>query len=171
MTAEQVIGFVLAILAMGISLIGTLIPVIPGTTLIFLIAVLHRLYFDAYGPANWVLAVLAGIALFSMGVDFLAGILGAKSLGATRLGMIGAVLGVIVGVFFSWPGLILGPFLGAFVFELLGKRSSEDATKAGFGAVLGLFLGVLGKMFCGLIMIILFSINVLARTLKWEWLF
>ena len=171
MTTEQIIGFVLAILAMGISWIGTLIPVIPGTTLIFLIALLHRLYFDIYGAANWVLAILAGIALFSMGVDFLAGMLGAKSMGATRLGMIGALLGVMVGVFFSWPGLILGPFFGAFLFELMGKRASGEATKAGFGAVLGLFLGVLGKMVCGLIMIILFSINVLARNITLDWPF
>ena len=53
----------------------------------------------------------------------------------------GAVIGGIVGLFFSLPGIILGPFLGAMILEMTGDKEFKIAAKAGAGAVIGLLLG------------------------------
>jgi uncharacterized protein YqgC (DUF456 family) len=61
---------------------------------------------------------------------------------------------------------LLGPFIGALTFELLGGRKFKDATKAGAGATIGLFAGVLGKLACCGVMIVAFIVNVIYRSLN-----
>jgi uncharacterized protein YqgC (DUF456 family) len=78
--------------------------------------------------------------------------------------MVGAIVGGIVGLFFSLPGIILGPFVGATLFEMLGDKELKQAAKAGAGAVLGLALGAIGKSALCVIMILLFAVNVIARS-------
>ena len=78
--------------------------------------------------------------------------------------MVGAALGGIVGLFFSLPGIVLGPFIGAMLFEMCGGQEFKKALKAGTGAVLGLFLGIVGKFSICVIMILLFVVNVIYRS-------
>ena len=102
--------------------------------------------------------MLTIFGLLALGLDYLATLLGAKKLGATWKGMVGAVLGVIVGVFVFPPiGLIVGPFVGAMGFEWAFGREARESAKAGVGAVLGLALGVVGKLVCSVVMFALFS--------------
>jgi uncharacterized protein len=162
-TLEQIFGFALAVMAMLIGVVGSVLPAIPGTPLIFLVALAHRFYFGNAGASNLVLAVLLLIMLLSLAIDFLFGMLGAKKLGATWRGVLGAVLGAIAGLFFGLPGLVLGPFLGALTFEMLGKREFNDAARAGVGAVIGLFVGAIGKLACAVAMTGIFSLNVVSR--------
>ena len=164
MTLEQVIGLTLALLLMGVGMIGSVIPLIPGTSLIFVTAVAHRLYFGAAGASLTVLATLGGLMLLSLVLDYLASMYGAKKLGASKLGMVGAALGALVGVFFSLPGILLGPFIGAFLFEMAAQRPCKAAAVAGIGATCGLFAGALGKLLCCFLMIGLFTANVVYRS-------
>lgn len=150
---------------MLIGLIGCVIPALPGTPLMLAAAIGHRLYFGAASVSNFVLTMLVILTLVSLVFDFLAGMFGAKKFGATWRGALGAVVGGIVGLFFSLPGIILGPFIGAVLFELLGDREFEKAMKAGAGATVGLLLGVIGKFSIGVVMIILFTTNVILRSL------
>ncbi|MDP6795139.1 MAG: DUF456 domain-containing protein [Verrucomicrobiota bacterium] len=156
---ELWIGYGIVLLIMFIGVMGNLIPGIPGTPLILAGAVGHQLYFAGQGDAGWGwVAVLAAFGLLALGLDYLATLIGAKKLGATWKGMIGAVLGVIVGVFVFPPiGLIVGPFVGAMGFEWAFGREARESAKAGVGAVLGLALGVLGKLICSVVMMALFA--------------
>jgi uncharacterized protein YqgC (DUF456 family) len=149
---------------MLVGLIGCFIPGIPGTPLVLVGAVAHRLWFGAAGPNNLVLALLVLLTLLALAVDFLASTLGAQRLGATWRGMLGAIIGAIVGLFFSLPGIILGPFLGATLFELLGGYELRKAFKAGVGAFLGLLAGTVGRVAITVMMISLFLANVLYRS-------
>jgi hypothetical protein len=90
--------------------------------------------------------------------------IGAKKLGATWKGVTGAVVGGLVGLFFSIPGILLGPFIGATLFELIGDREFRDAVRAGTGATLGLLVGAVGKTALGLAMVLLFTVNVIQRS-------
>jgi uncharacterized protein len=164
MTTGEIIGLSLTLLVMLAGLIGSLLPVLPGTPLVLLAAIGHRLYFGEAGASNLVLGILAMLTLISMLFDFLAGMLGAKKFGATWRGMIGAVIGGIIGLFFNLPGIILGPFLGAMLFEMLGDKEFKVAVKAGLGATVGLLLGVVGKFSIGVVMMILFATNVILRS-------
>jgi len=164
MTAEQIIGLALALLVMFAGFVGALVPGIPGTPLILVAAIGHRLYFGEHS-VNWIaLTVLVLLALLSIALDYFASVYGAKRFGATWRGAVGAIIGGIVGLFFNLPGIILGPFLGALLFELIGGYKFKDASRAGAGAVLGLFAGVLGKCVVSVVMIGLFTVFVIWRS-------
>jgi uncharacterized protein YqgC (DUF456 family) len=86
-------------------------------------------------------------------VEFAASILGVKKFGGSRRAMVGAALGGIVGLFLGVPGILLGPFVGAVIGELSLQRSLDQANRAGFGTVVGLAIGVVGKLAIGIAMI------------------
>ena len=166
MTWEQIIGLSVALVIMLIGLVGNVIPALPGTPLVLVGAVAHRIYFGVTSASNTVMVVLVMLSLVALLLDFLATMLGAKKFGATWRGAIGAVIGGVVGLFFSLPGIILGPFVGATLFELLGRKELKPAAKAGLGAVVGLLLGVVGKCSISVMMIALFATNVIYRSVN-----
>lgn len=166
MTWEQIIGLSVALVIMLIGLLGNILPALPGTPLVLVGAVAHRLYFGTTGASDVVMVTLILLALLALLLDFLASMLGAKKFGATWRGALGAVIGGVVGLFFSLPGIILGPFIGATLFELLGREEFKPAAKAGLGAVVGLLLGVIGKCSISVIMIALFATNVIYRSVN-----
>jgi uncharacterized protein len=164
MTTAEIIGLSLALLLMLAGLIGSILPAIPGVPLILVAAIGHRLYFGTHSVNNTVMVILVVLTLVSIAFDFLAGMVGANKFGATWRGALGAVVGGLVGLFFSLPGIILGPFVGATLFELLGDRELKLALKAGLGATLGLFAGIVGKFGIAVVMILLFATNVILRS-------
>jgi len=164
MTTEEIIGLSIALLVMLAGLIGSLLPGFPGTPLVLVAAVGHRLCFGPAGASNLALIILAVLTLAALLFDFLAGMFGANKFGATWRGAAGAMLGGLVGLFFGLPGIILGPFLGAVLLELSGGRELKKAARAGLGATLGLFVGIVGKFSVSVVMILLFTTNVILRS-------
>jgi uncharacterized protein YqgC (DUF456 family) len=164
MSWEQIIGISITLIIMLIGLIGSIVPVLPGTPVVLIAAFCHRLYFGEASISNAFLVVLVLLTILSLVLDFIASTLGAKKFGATWKGMLGAVVGGIIGLFFSIPGIILGPFLGAMILEMLGGKEFKVAAKAGAGAVIGLLLGVVGKFSICVMMIALFATNTIYRT-------
>jgi uncharacterized protein YqgC (DUF456 family) len=111
-----------------------------------------------------VLVLLAVLTAFSLVLDFLASMVGARKLGATGRGLFGAVTGGVIGMFFGLPGILVGPFLGAMIFELVGGREWKEAARAGLGAVIGLLGGAVAKVACCVAMMILFTADVIMRS-------
>jgi len=159
----QLIGLTITGLIMLIGVLGCVLPGIPGAPLVFIAALAHRLYFGETASAStWVLAIIFLIMLFSVAVDYLASMYGAKKLGASRHGIIGAVVGGIIGFLtFNPIVLLIGPFAGAFVGEMIGGKDWKTSGKAGLGATLGLLGGALGKLACAIAMTGLFAVNVI----------
>ena len=149
---------------MLVGFVGCLVPGIPGTPLILIAAIGHRIYFGPHSADTWVLVVLILFTLISILLDYVASVYGAKRFGATWRGAVGAAVGGLVGLFFNLPGIILGPFVGATLFEMMGGYEFKKASRAGLGAMLGLFVGVIGK--CGIcaVMIVLFTVRVIYRS-------
>lgn len=164
MSADQLAGLVLALAVMCIGIIGSVMPGLPGAPLVLIAAIGHRLYFGSASASNLVLGILVLLTLASLTLDYLASVFGAQRMGATWKGIVGAVLGAVVGLFFGPVGIILGPFIGALLFELLGGRDFHDATRAGAGAMLGLLVGVAGKLASCVAMTGLFTVNVISRS-------
>jgi uncharacterized protein YqgC (DUF456 family) len=164
MTTAQIIGLILAVALMGVGLLGTVVPGVPGAPLVLVVAVAHRLCFGPASLSNSFLVVLLLLTLLSIGLDYVATMVGAKKLGATWRGVVGAILGALVGLFFGLPGILLGPFIGALALVLIGGREFRDAVRAGGGALLGLVLGAAGRVGCCLVMIALFVVNVIVRS-------
>jgi uncharacterized protein YqgC (DUF456 family) len=46
---------------------------------------------------------------------------------------------------------------------MMGGRQFEEASKAGFGALLGIVAGTLGKFICAIVMASLFAANIIWR--------
>ncbi len=163
MNWELIIGSGLTLLLMSIGFVGSFLPGLPGTPLVFAAAVLHRLYFADQGSSTWVLFILGILMGVSLVVDFVASVVGAKKLGSTWRGMAGATIGLLGGMFFLPLGLVAGPFAGAFLGEMAGGREPRDAARAGCGAILGLLGGAIGKGICSLLMMGLFTFELLLR--------
>ncbi len=166
MSVEQIAGLVIALLVMCAGLAGSVLPGLPSTPLVLLAAIGHKLYFGASGAAWWVIGVLASFTLVSLVMDYLASVCGAKKLGATWRGALGALIGGLIGLFFGLPGILIGPFAGAVLFEMAGGRGFKESSRAGLGAVLGLLAGALGKMACCVAMMGFFTVNVIYRSVQ-----
>lgn len=152
--------WLLAIVIMAVGLIGTVLPVIPGTTIILIAAILHRVMVGPEKGMNWWgLGLLGALAALSYGLEFASGYFGAKYFGATRWGVIGAVLGGIAGIFTGFILLLVLPIVGAIAGELIGGKRLVKAGKAGWGTLLGNLAGMIGKLAIGLAMVILFLLN------------
>ena len=152
--------WIAAIVVMAVGLLGTILPIVPGTTIILAAAIVHRIMVGAEkGMGWWSLGVLVVLTLASYGIEFLSGYVGAKHFGATRWGVIGAVIGGIVGIFTGFITLLVAPIIGAIAGELIGGKKMVDAGKAGWGTLLGNLAGMVAKLAIALAMIVIFLLN------------
>jgi len=162
-TTEQTVGLLLTLLVMCAGFAGSVLPGIPSTPLVLIAAIGHKLYFHETGVGWVVMTLLAAMTALALIMDYLATMYGARRFGAHKKGMVGAIVGGLVGLWFNLPGIILGPFIGAALFEWVGGRTFKDASKAGVGATLGLFAGAIGKIVCCGAMMALFTADVVWR--------
>ena len=151
--------FAIALFAVG--LIGTIVPVLPGTTIILAAAIIHRVILGAEKSISWkTIVALLFLTLLSYFFDFLGSHFGAKYFGATKWGAFGAILGALVGLFFGIIGLFAGPVVGAVAGEFIGGKRMIDAGRAGWGSLLGNVGAMVAKLIIALAMISIFLINV-----------
>lgn len=164
MTTQEIIGLSVTLVVMLMAFGVSIIPGFPGPPIVLVAATGHRLWFGQHGVSGLMLLCLGILTLASIILDYFATLYGAKKFGATWRGVLGAFVGGLVGIFFSLPGIIVGPFLGALVFELLGGYKIDKASRAGLGATLGLLAGVIGKCVICAVMIGLFTLDVIYRS-------
>ena len=156
----QIVLWIVVIALFLIGLAGTILPTLPGNILIFAGALVYGIFTGFEEVAFWVLAVLAGISIGALVLDYVAEAYGAKRVGASKYGIWGGIIGAIVGLIaFNIAGLIVGVFWGAVIPEiLLGGRSLKGALRIGYGSLLGFLGGTLMKFILGLVMIGVFVI-------------
>lgn len=156
----EIFVWTLVVLLMLTGLAGTVVPLLPGTTLILLGSVLHKLMLPA-GISWHVVAWVAVFWVLSIIADIGGVFVGTRLFGGSKWGMTGAGGGALVGVFFSLPALILGTFVGAVAAEkLIAKRSGEGALRAGVGAATGFVISSFARVACAIAMIGLFVLAV-----------
>ena len=145
----------------AVGLIGTIAPVLPGTTIILAAAIIHYLMLGADKSIGWkAIVVLVLLALLSYVFDFLGSYFGAKYFGATKWGALGAIIGALVGLFFGIIGLFVGPVIGAVAGEFIAGKRMIDAGRAGWGTLLGNIGAIVGKLIIALAMITIFLLTV-----------
>jgi len=153
----SVVGFL-----MMVGLIGTIVPMLPGTTFILLGVFLARFFI----PESIAWMVIGWISLFwflSVLADIAGVIIGTRLFGGSKWGMTGASGGALIGMFFSLPALLLGTFLGAVGAEKFGaKKGDRDSLRSGVGATVGFLLSTVARFGCAVAMIALFLIAVLS---------
>ena len=143
-------GILLVILAFALLLVGVLgavIPILPGPPLSYLGLLLMQ--WSGYGGFSPVfLWVWAGITAAVTVMDYFLPSLLTKWYGGSRSASIGSFLGLLIGIFFFSPwGMLLGPFFGAFVGELIHNRANGiNALKVALGAFLAFIVGSGAKL-------------------------
>jgi uncharacterized protein YqgC (DUF456 family) len=133
----------LALIILGIA--GCIIPALPGPPLAYLALVLLEFAEQAPFSFNFMMAWLIIVIVVSL-LDFYVPVWGTKKFGGSKYGTYGSIAGLIIGLFFSPVGIIIGPFLGAFAGELIGGKKSQDALRAGLGAFVGFLAGTIAKL-------------------------
>jgi len=134
-----------AVLIIG-GFIGAIVPALPGVPLVFA-GMLLAAWADSFHHVGVLTLVLLGVlSALALLVDFVAGALGAKRVGASSRALWGAMAGTFAGLFFGLPGLLLGPFAGAVIGELTAGSKVNKATRVGIGTWLGLLFGTLAKL-------------------------
>ena len=147
-----VLGAVLVL----VGFLGSVLPIIPGPPISWTGLLLFKWtdyisdHGQAYENALWIL--LFFVILVTI-LDYVVPIMGTKKYGGTKRGVWGATIGVVVGLFFGPLGIIIGPFLGAYIGEISTGKKDRDALRAAWGSFVGFLLGVgLKLMVCGTIL-------------------
>ncbi|HEY8666048.1 MAG TPA: DUF456 domain-containing protein [Tepidisphaeraceae bacterium] len=120
--------------------------------------------------------ILLGITLLAELIEFFAAGAGAKKAGASRLGMLGALVGGILGGIFltfipipivsTVVGILLGSFLGAAAVEMLQRGDISHSMRVGVGAAKGRLFGILSKsMFACIVLILSLYLGFPRRTI------
>jgi len=138
--------WVLAIALMAAGVVGTFLPVLPGAALVFA-GMLLDAWIDHFQRIGWItLTILGALTVLVFLIDVVAALFGAKRVGASRLAITGAAVGTVIGMFFGIVGLLIAPFMGAFIGELVARGRMEPAARVGLATWLGMAVGALAKM-------------------------
>ncbi|MFO7256248.1 MAG: DUF456 domain-containing protein [Bacteroidota bacterium] len=140
-TFLQILG---ALLVLG-GIIGSVLPFLPGPPLAYVGLLVQQLKSDPPYTIKFLL-IWAAITIVVSVLDYLVPLYGTKKFGGSKYGMWGCTIGLIVGLFFPPWGLIAGPFIGAFVGELVANNQSDLALRAAFGSFIGFLFGTLLKL-------------------------
>lgn len=154
----SIVLHVLGALLVIIGLAGSVLPALPGTPLMF-VGMLLVAWGTGFTTLGWgILAILAALTILSLVLDFVANLLGAKRAGASRLALVGAALGTLIGFFFGLAGILLGPFIGAFAGEYIHSRHGGMATRVGIGTWVGILLGLVARVSIAFLMLGIFAL-------------
>jgi len=144
----------------GISILvgiaGCILPILPGSPLCYIGILLLHFTSRAEFSLRF-LIVWAVIVVLVQVLDYYVPLWGTKKFGGSRNGIAGSMIGLVLGIFFIPPwGIILFPFLGAVIGELMGKSNFSLALKAGFGSFVGFLAGTVMKLVVSFILAFFF---------------
>jgi hypothetical protein len=140
-----VILWVGAIALIVLGVVGTVVPALPGAILVFAGIALAAWIDHFVRIPPWLLVLLGVMTAMAWVVDYVAAAAGAKRVGASRLAIVGAVLGTLAGILSGLWGLLLMPLVGAAIGEYLAQRDTRRAGKVAIATWVGLLLGSAAK--------------------------
>ncbi len=155
-----IISAIICLLFLIVGLAGVVIPLLPGVPLAWLGLFIYAIVTGFERISIFQTVIFFILMLFTLTLDFVAPMLGAKKHRASKWGIIGVFLGFIVGILLFGPwGIILGPFLGALLGELIASRQTGQAIRVAIGALIGFLAGNLLKVALILIMMGFFILS------------
>ena len=141
-----VVLWIVAVLLIAVGVAGTILPAIPGVTLVFLGMLLGAWIDDFARIPVWLVVVFGVLTAIAWAVDYFAAAAGAKKAGASKLAVIGAMIGTVAGIFTGLVGLLFMPLVGAAIGEFIAQRDLRRAGTVGVATWLGLLVGTAVKV-------------------------
>ena len=153
-----VIGLILNI----IGIIGVILPALPGIVLNYIALILLYIVKGEVEFSLRILIVFGILTLLVTLLDYILPLLGARKYGASRIGVWGAAIGMLVGIIFFPPfGIIFGLLIGSFLGELIAGKEQSQALRAGFATFLGSLTSMVVKLLLAIVMTVYFLINLI----------
>jgi uncharacterized protein len=142
----SVLLWILAVALIVVGVAGTVLPALPGVILVFAGIVLAA-WIDGFARIPvWLVVVFGLLTALAWAVDYFAAAAGAKKAGASRLALVGALIGTLAGIVTGLWGLVFMPLVGAALGEYIAQRDLRRAGKVGVATWLGLLLGTAAKV-------------------------
>lgn len=150
---ETAIFAIICAILLLVGLVGVVMPYLPGIPVAWLGLFIYAIGTGWERISVTTIIVFAAITVFALLLDFIAPLLGAKKYKASKWGIIGASIGLLLGIIiFQVWGIIVGPLLGALVGELISGKPAEQAFKSALGTFVGFIFGSLMKIVLILVM-------------------
>jgi uncharacterized protein YqgC (DUF456 family) len=140
-TFLQVMG---VLLILG-GIVGSVVPFLPGPPLAYVALLLQQLRSDPPYTIKFLL-IWAGVTVIISVLDYVVPIYGTQKFGGSKYGIWGCTIGLFAGLLFPPWGIIAGPFIGAFVGEMIASKQSDLALRAAIGSFIGFLFGTLLKL-------------------------
>lgn len=141
---EASIIITIGIILLVIGLVSCVLPPLPGPPIAYSALLLAYFALDKTNDLPfWVLVVYGVLLVIITIVDYLLPVWSTKKFGGTKAGVRGCFIGILIGILLSPFGgfsIILCPFLGAIIGELIDGQNLETAVKSGIGSFIGFLL-------------------------------
>ena len=144
-----------------LGLAGTVLPVLPGTVLVWGGIVLGAWIDDFTRVETSTVVVISVLAVLAWGLDYVAGLMGAQKAGASKQALLGAALGTVLGLFMGLVGVLFMPLVGAAVGEYLARKEQTRAIRVGLATWVGIMLGLIAKVVLAFVMVGVFMVALL----------
>ncbi len=140
------------------GLAGTVLPLLPGTLLVWAGLLLGAWIDDFTRVGIGAVVSITLLAALAWALDFVAGLMGAKRAGASKLALVGAAVGTIVGIFMGLVGVLFMPLVGAAIGEYWAQKDQQRAAKVALATWVGLLVGMVAKIAISFVMVGIFLI-------------
>ena len=144
-----------ALILLGLA--GTVLPVLPGTVLVWGGLVLGAWIDDFARVGITTVVVISVMAVLARGLEYVAGLMGAKKAGASKLALMGAAVGTVLGLFMGLVGVLFMPLVGAAVGEYVAQKDQTRAVNVGIATWFGIMVGLIAKVVLAFIMVGIFG--------------
>lgn len=131
---------ILALVCSIVGILGSILPALPGPPLSYLglLLLLPCEGADISNTSLWVYGIFLVIVSI---LDYVAPVWLTNISGGSKQATRGSMIGLVAGLFVLPPwGLIFGPFIGAFIGELMASSSKGKALKVALMSFLGFLL-------------------------------
>jgi uncharacterized protein YqgC (DUF456 family) len=156
----DILLIILGAICLLLGLVGCVAPVVPGVPLSYL--GLWLLHWTERVQFSWqFLLIWAVVTIVIQVLDYFIPAWGTKKFGGSKYGVWGSTIGLLAGLFMGPMGIILGPFIGAVLGEMIyfnrhpqisdnqaANSNFNRALRAGLGSFIGLLTGTVLKLIC-----------------------
>lgn len=157
---------VLAFLFILFGILGSILPALPGPPLAW-VGLLLFYFIPGVDFSYWLLGITLFFTLVVSILDYIIPAKGTKKFGGSSYGVWGTNIGLVVGLFIPPFGFLIGPFVGAFIGEIMyNSNNPKGALKAAVGSFVGFLASTFMKVFFCLVLLGI----LLYQTFQYWWL-
>ena len=144
-----------------LGLAGTVLPLLPGTLLVWGGILLGAWIDDFARVGTTTVVIVTVLAVLAWSLDYVAGLLGARRVGASKKALLGAAVGTVAGLFMGLVGVLFMPLVGAAIGEYVVQKDQRHAVRVGVATWVGIMVGLIAKVVLSFIMVGIFVLALL----------